>query len=93
MSAAGIETGTPITGGQEASVMKLENATNESVLYTNRIATMNLLLKKSIILEVGGWDGTYLINMTLIWGTELAPKAIESLMSPMPCVIILTDLH
>jgi len=24
--------------------------------YTNRIATMNLLLKKSIILEVGGWD-------------------------------------
>ncbi|MGF3521639.1 MAG: glycosyltransferase, partial [Candidatus Bathyarchaeia archaeon] len=27
--------------------------------YTGRIATMNLLLKKSVIEEVGGWDETF----------------------------------
>ena len=44
---------------------ELKNRYRRIGKYTGRIATMNLLLKKSVIEEVGGWDENLPANMTL----------------------------
>ena len=52
----GIETWNPQNTWARVIGYEIKNRYSRIGKFTGRIATMNLLLKKSVLLEVGGWD-------------------------------------
>ena len=69
---------------------ELKNRYRRIGKYTGRIATMNLLLKKAVIEEVGGWDENLPSQYDTDLGLESALKATKLLMNPKRYVTTLT---
>ena len=92
-SAAASKHGTPRTRGQKASATNSKTATAASENTLGRIATMNLLLKKAVIEEVGGWDENLPSQYDTDLGFRVSAKGYRIAYEPSACLLPLQQAN
>jgi len=77
-----IETWNMQNAWARAQGYEIKNRYNRIGKYTNRIATMNLLLKRSVIEEVGGWNESFPSQYDTEFGWRLSQRGYKIAYEP-----------